>query len=54
MNSRQKAIEELKKQIRLRRERLGPEGIKELDGSVAAHLVIKDATTGKVIVNTRG
>ena len=26
----------------------------ELDGSVAAHLVIKDATTGKVIVNTRG
>ena len=25
-----------------------------LDGSVAAHLVIKDATTGKVIVNTRG
>lgn len=26
----------------------------ELDGSAAAHLVIKDATTGKVIVNTRG
>jgi hypothetical protein len=26
----------------------------ELEGSVAAHLVIKDATTGKVIVNTRG
>lgn len=25
-----------------------------LKGSVAAHLVIKDATTGKVIVNTRG
>ena len=24
-----------------------------LDGSVAAHLVIKDATTVKVIVNTR-
>ena len=25
-----------------------------LDGSVAAHLVIKDAETGNVIVNTRG
>ena len=31
MNSKQKAIEELKKQIRLGRERLGPEGIKELE-----------------------
>lgn len=26
----------------------------ELEGSVAAHLVIKDTKTGKVIVNTRG
>lgn len=25
-----------------------------LEGSVAAHLVIKDATTDKVIVDTRG
>jgi len=25
-----------------------------LEGSVAAHLVIKDAKTGNVIVNTRG
>jgi len=30
MNSRQKAIEELKKQIELGKERLGPEGVKEL------------------------
>lgn len=30
MDSRQKAIEELKKQIKLGRERLGPEGIKQL------------------------
>ena len=30
MDSRQKAIEELKKQTRLARERLGPEGLKEL------------------------
>ena len=26
----------------------------ELEGSVAAHLVIKDTKTGNVIVNTRG
>lgn len=26
----------------------------ELQGSVAAHLVIKDVKTGNVIVNTRG
>jgi hypothetical protein len=25
-----------------------------LDGSVAAHLVIKDTKTGNVIINTRG
>lgn len=31
MDKRQKAIEELKKQIRLGRERLGPEGIKALE-----------------------
>ena len=31
MNSRKKAIENLKKQIKLERERLGPEGIKELE-----------------------
>lgn len=31
MDSRQKAIEELKKQIKLGRERLGPEGIKKLE-----------------------
>jgi hypothetical protein len=31
MDSRQKAIEELKKQTRLARERLGPEGVKELE-----------------------
>jgi len=31
MSSREKAIAELKKQIRLGRERLGPEGIKELE-----------------------
>ncbi|MCK4945921.1 MAG: hypothetical protein KAS59_06630 [Alphaproteobacteria bacterium] len=31
MNSKQKAIENLKKQIRLERERLGPDGIKELE-----------------------
>ena len=31
MDSRQKAIENLKKQIKLERERLGPEGIKELE-----------------------
>jgi hypothetical protein len=26
----------------------------ELSGSVASHLVIKDAKTGNVIINTRG
>lgn len=31
MSKREKAIEELKKQIKLGRERLGPEGIKELE-----------------------
>ena len=31
MDKRQKAIEELKKQIQIQRERLGPEGIKELE-----------------------
>lgn len=31
MDSKQKAIEELKKQRKLARERLGPEGIKELE-----------------------
>ena len=31
MDKKQQAIEELKKQIKLGRERLGPEGIKELE-----------------------
>jgi len=31
MNSKQKAIKELKKQIRMERERIGPNGIKELE-----------------------
>jgi hypothetical protein len=31
MDARQKAIEELKKQRKLARERLGPEGVKELE-----------------------
>ena len=31
MDSRQKAIDNLKKQIKLERERLGPEGVKELE-----------------------
>ena len=31
MDSRQKAIEKLKRQIKLERERLGPEGVKELE-----------------------
>lgn len=31
MDKKKKAIEELKKQIKLGRERLGPEGIKELE-----------------------
>ena len=31
MDQKKKAIEELKKQIKLGRERLGPEGIKELE-----------------------
>ena len=31
MDKRQKAIEELKKQIKLGRERLGPEALKELE-----------------------
>jgi hypothetical protein len=31
MNKRQKAIEELKKQMQMARERLGPEGVKELE-----------------------
>jgi hypothetical protein len=31
MNSKQKAIEELKKQRQLARERLGPEGVKKLE-----------------------
>lgn len=31
MDKKQKAIEELKKQTRLARERLGPEGVKQLE-----------------------
>ena len=31
MDSKKKAIEELKKQIKLGRERLGPEGVRELE-----------------------
>ncbi|MFH1157769.1 MAG: hypothetical protein V1721_02630 [Pseudomonadota bacterium] len=44
MNSREKAIEDLKKQIRLGRERLGPEGIRELEK--LARNIVKPRPTG--------
>lgn len=43
MDSRKKAIEELKKQIKLGRERLGPEGIKQLEQLVKSGQKIKTA-----------
>ncbi|MBI3441071.1 MAG: hypothetical protein HY052_04605 [Proteobacteria bacterium] len=48
MSSRQKAIEELKKQIRLGRERLGPDGIKELEKLAAAAQKQKPAVPPEV------
>jgi len=45
MDKRKSAIEELKKQIRLGRERLGPEGIKELEN--LAKGIVKPKQTAK-------